>query len=122
MSAKEAKEKGKKAPRFENLLGELETIVGELEGGQIGLDEALEKYEKGIAALRQCHEVLKAAEKKIEILTKNPEGSFETRPLEEGKEGSYPKGPKQRAPRARDSGTAPAEEANEEKGEKGSLF
>ncbi len=102
----------KKKQRFEELLGELEAIVGELEGGQIGLDEALEKYEKGIAALKQCYEVLKAAEKKIEILTRSPDGSFETRPLEEGKEGSYPKPPKQRAPRARDPGTSPAREGD----------
>ena len=111
MSAK----KEKKEPRFEDLLAELESIVGELEGGQIGLDAALEKYEKGIAALRQCHEVLRAAEKKIEILTKIPDGSFEVRPFEEGKEGSYPKTPKQRAPRARDPGAASGSEGDPDK-------
>ncbi len=102
MSAKEAKEKGKKAPRFEDLLGELESIVGELEGGQIGLDEALEKYEKGIAALRQCHEVLKAAERKIEILTKNPEGALVTRPLDEEKGAELPRKPRRAGPKAAD--------------------
>lgn len=117
MSAK--KEKERKEPRFEDLLTELETIVGDLEGGQIGLDEALEKYEKGIAALKQCYEVLKGAEKRIEILTKNQDGSFTARPFEEnGKpETAYPKGGK-RAPRAKEPGAAP--EAGDD--DKGSLF
>ncbi len=104
----------KKTLRFEDLLAELEEIVGQLEGGQIGLDEALAKYEKGIAALKQCHEILKAAEKKIEILAKNPDGALETRPFEGEREGGSEgeeKKKKRRAPQI-----SPAEDAAEEKG------
>ena len=89
--------KKQKQQKFEDLLSELEKIVQDLEGGQIGLDEALEKYEKGIAALKECYDILRKAEKRIEILTKNPDGSFDAKPFEgEGKEASDEKRPRAR--------------------------
>ena len=87
----------KKSQKFEDLLAELEETVRELEGGEIGLDEALAKYEKGILALKQCYDILRAAEKKIEILAKNPDGTLSTKPFE-GEEAprahGRPKGPR----------------------------
>lgn len=86
MSAKPKDEK-----KFEELLAELEEIVQDLEGGQVGLDEALEKYEKGIAALKACYAKLSAAEKKIELLTKTSDGSLKTEPFEEGAKEEKPR-------------------------------
>ena len=56
-------------PTFEQSLEELRRIVEELEEGAIGLDESLQRFEKGIALLRTCYDVLEKAEQKIEILT-----------------------------------------------------
>ena len=55
-------------PRFEESLSELETIVRELEDGQIGLSEALARYEQGVKLLRQCYSLLERAERRIELL------------------------------------------------------
>ena len=66
---------------FEERLEALEQIVEELESGTLTLDEALERYERGVAAHKECTQTLAAAEKRIEALVKTDEGELETRPL-----------------------------------------
>ena len=54
---------------FEQALSRLEAIVHDLEEGQIGLADALARYEQGVGLLRRCHGLLENAERKIELLT-----------------------------------------------------
>lgn len=54
--------------RFEDALKELETIVGKLEGGKLGLEDSLEQYEQGVGHLKQCYQLLRHAERKIELV------------------------------------------------------
>jgi exodeoxyribonuclease VII small subunit len=54
---------------FEQALQRLQAIVQELEQGELGLDRALERYEEGVKLLRQCHDTLQKAERKIELLS-----------------------------------------------------
>ena len=68
---------------FEKTLETLERIVEELESGELTLDEALERYEAGVAAHKQCAEILAAAEKRIEVLVASEGGKLETQPLQE---------------------------------------
>ncbi len=56
-------------PTFEEALSDLQTIVGQLEEGELGLEESLEQYEKGTGLLRHCFSVLQNAEQRIELLT-----------------------------------------------------
>ncbi len=56
-------------PSFEEALSNLETIVHELEEGQIGLADALTRYEHGVRLLKQCYGLLEGAERKIELLS-----------------------------------------------------
>jgi exodeoxyribonuclease VII small subunit len=56
-------------PKFEDALAQLEQIVHDLEEGQIGLDEALQGYERGVKLLRRCYDLLQGAERRIEMLT-----------------------------------------------------
>ena len=77
--------KNQVAPRnFEEALAELERIVSEIEGGQVGLEESLVKYERGTFLIQHCRGVLNAAEKQIEILSKAADGGIEASPMEEG--------------------------------------
>jgi exodeoxyribonuclease VII small subunit len=71
----EKKKKTKKIESFEEALEELETIAQELESGELGLDEAIERYGEGISYARYCQKKLEEAEKKIEILQKSKSGS-----------------------------------------------
>ncbi|MCI0492696.1 MAG: exodeoxyribonuclease VII small subunit [Planctomycetes bacterium] len=54
---------------FEESLNELEAIVTDLEGGKLGLSEALARYEQGVRHLKDCQQLLEQAERKIEILS-----------------------------------------------------
>jgi exodeoxyribonuclease VII small subunit len=60
---------------FETALKQLETIVKEMESGDLPLEQALKKYETGIAKVRYCMEILESTEKKITQLTRNLDGS-----------------------------------------------
>lgn len=61
-------------PTFEEALNELESIVKLMEEGNLGLDEALANFEKGIALARICAKKLAQAEKKIDILLCSEDG------------------------------------------------
>ena len=58
---------------FEEARAELEKIVGELESGRAGLDDAVRLWERGEALYRHCVGKLDAAEGKIEELGRRAE-------------------------------------------------
>lgn len=55
---------------FETALKELEQTVKDMESGDLGLDDLLADFEKGIGLLRLCEKKLAEAEGRIEVLTK----------------------------------------------------
>ena len=67
---------------FEGALSRLEKIVGDLEEGDLSLEEALRLFEEGVRVSRYCARVLKEAERKVEILTRNEEGDLEPGPFQ----------------------------------------
>jgi exodeoxyribonuclease VII small subunit len=66
---------------FEEGLAELEQILAEIEGGQVGLEESLIKYERGNFLIQHCRGVLNAAERQIEVLSKAPDGGIVANPM-----------------------------------------
>jgi exodeoxyribonuclease VII small subunit len=68
---------------FEEAIGELERILSEMEGGQVGLEDSLTKYERGTFLIQHCRGVLTAAEKQIELLSKAEDDSIQSEPMEE---------------------------------------
>lgn len=71
MAKKKVRAAGNEAEKvdFEKSLGELESIVFQLERGDLGLSEALTRYEEGIGHLKQCHAELARVSRRIEILS-----------------------------------------------------
>jgi len=67
---------------FESALAELEKILADIEGGTVGLEESLDKYERGNFLIQHCRGILNGAEKKIELLSKAEDGSLQSQPLE----------------------------------------
>jgi len=55
---------------LEKSLEELETLVEQLESGDLSLEEALKHFERGVKLTRECQTALKEAEQKVEILLK----------------------------------------------------
>src|SRR5438093_10785241 len=68
---------------FEAALAELEEILGQIESGQVGLEESLVKYERGNFLIRHCRGILNSAEQKIELLSKAENGELQSEPLED---------------------------------------
>ncbi len=64
--------RSQKSPNFETALAELETLVENMEQGDLSLDESLKQFERGVQLTRSCQQALKDAEQKVQILlTKN---------------------------------------------------
>jgi len=53
---------------FEDAFERLQEVVRTLENGQTPLDESLKLYEEGVRLIRQCHEKLTGARRRIEII------------------------------------------------------
>ena len=59
---------------LEKSLADLESLVEELESGDLPLDKAMKKFEEGIKLTRGCQAALREAEQKVEILLKTAGG------------------------------------------------
>ncbi len=75
MTKKKA-ERSKDPPKYEAIHARLEEVVTRLERGEGTLEESLALYEEGVRLVRASHEILDAAEKRLEVLKSGPDGSF----------------------------------------------
>ena len=53
---------------FDDALSELESIVAQIEAGQLPLEQALASFKRGSELLQYCQKTLASAEQKIQIL------------------------------------------------------
>ena len=61
-----------KEKKFEEKMKDLETIVNELESGEIDLDSSIEKYTQAMKLVKECDEKLKTVEEQVnKIVTEN---------------------------------------------------
>ncbi len=58
----------KKGPNFEQNLAQLETLVTDMESGELSLEESLAAFEKGIKLTRECQAALQKAEQRVQKL------------------------------------------------------
>lgn len=58
----------KKHADFESALTELETLIEQLESGDLSLDASLKAFEQGIKLTRECQQRLADAEQKVQKL------------------------------------------------------
>ena len=78
-----AEEAPQPAVPFETGLAELERIVHDLEAGDLGLEQSLQLYERGVALVRACAAQLEAAEARVKVLALDEEGRPVLLPLQE---------------------------------------
>ncbi|MFT4976277.1 MAG: exodeoxyribonuclease VII small subunit [Myxococcota bacterium] len=64
---------------FEQALTELEGCVRHLDSGELPLENSLQMFESGIALVRECQELLDAAERRVVELTRAPDAPQGTR-------------------------------------------
>jgi len=63
---------------FESSMKRLETIVDELEGGQLSLEDSIGRYEEGMKLSKRLTQVLDESEKRIERLVEKEGGAATT--------------------------------------------
>jgi exodeoxyribonuclease VII small subunit len=56
-------------PSFEQALGELESIVEQMENEQLPLNELIDQYEKGVRLYSACDALLGQARARLELIT-----------------------------------------------------
>ncbi len=68
---------------FEQAMRELESVVDQLERGDVPLDQSISLYERGAMLKKRCEEALKAAEEKVAAITLDGDGEpTGTKPVE----------------------------------------
>ena len=72
----------KKSEQFEEAVKRLQAIVEKLERGDLPLEQSMESFAEGMQLVQFCHQKLEEAEKKVQILTKDPQGAWTTTPFE----------------------------------------
>jgi exodeoxyribonuclease VII small subunit len=67
---------------FETALRELETIVAQLERGEVELEQSIAMYERGAALKAHCEARLKEAQLKVEKIVVDADGAISAEPAE----------------------------------------
>ncbi|MEL6564834.1 MAG: exodeoxyribonuclease VII small subunit [Pseudomonadota bacterium] len=60
---------------FEEAMAELEQVLGQLERGDVALDDSIKLYERGAALKARCETKLREAEEKVAAITTDAEGN-----------------------------------------------
>ena len=56
---------------FETALAQLESLVAQMEGGALPLDQSLAAYQQGVELARICQRLLDSAEQQVKVLQGN---------------------------------------------------
>lgn len=67
---------------LEKSISDLETLVDELESGDLPLEKAMKKFEEGIKLTRKCQAALKETEQRVEILVQSAGGEEALEPFD----------------------------------------
>ena len=69
---------------FEEILKRLETIVAEMEGGGLSLEESIKLYEEGISRAGSLTAMLRDTREKVMKLVQDRNGDVSVEPFDEG--------------------------------------
>ena len=69
---------------YDRLVVRLEKVVEELEGGELTLEQSIEKFSEGVRLAREAAKKLDEAERRVDMLLRAEDGSVEAEPLAEG--------------------------------------
>ncbi|SMB94894.1 Exodeoxyribonuclease VII small subunit [Desulfonispora thiosulfatigenes DSM 11270] len=58
---------------YEENIAQIEKILGQLDKGELSLDNSIELFGKGIKLINSCNDYLNKCEKKIKVLQENEE-------------------------------------------------
>ncbi|MEI6493217.1 MAG: exodeoxyribonuclease VII small subunit [Verrucomicrobiota bacterium] len=70
-------------PTLEVAMQRVTEIVSEMEEGSLPLEALILRYEEGVGLVKFCQEKLDAAEKKIQIISRDARGAVELKDFED---------------------------------------
>ncbi len=72
-------------PDLEASITEINTLITQMEQGELSLEQSLERFERGIHLIKHCQKVLQDAESKVQILLQQ-NGEEDLQPYENNDE------------------------------------
>ena len=60
---------GRAKPTFEEAVAQVESIIEQIESGEMGLEDQIEQYAKGAELLKRCRDVLDRCEQRVEEIS-----------------------------------------------------
>jgi exodeoxyribonuclease VII small subunit len=71
-----------KEKKFEEEIKDLETLVNQIDSGELTLEESISAFERGVALVKSLNRKLDEVERKVELLTRNAEGRLQSSSLD----------------------------------------
>jgi len=68
--------------KFEDQLENLETIVSQIDSGELSLEESIDAFERGVRLVRSLNRKLDEVERRVEVLMRGTDGELESTPYE----------------------------------------
>ena len=68
--------------KFEEELADLETIVTQIDSGELSLEESIGAFERGVGLVRVLNQKLDDVERRVEVLMRSAQGELRTTPYQ----------------------------------------
>jgi exodeoxyribonuclease VII small subunit len=68
--------------KFEEELGDLETVVTHIDSGELSLEESIAAFERGVALVRSLNQKLDEVERRVEVLMRGAQGELKKAPYQ----------------------------------------
>jgi exodeoxyribonuclease VII small subunit len=83
-----------KPKKFEEELKDLETIVSQIDSGELTLEESIGAFERGVMLVKALNGKLDEVERKVELLTRSAGGELRMAPFQASSDDEHPAGAK----------------------------
>jgi exodeoxyribonuclease VII small subunit len=71
-----------KEKKFEEEIKDLETLVNQIDSGELTLEESISAFERGVALVKSLNRKLDEVERRVELLTRDAEGRLQSSSLD----------------------------------------
>jgi exodeoxyribonuclease VII small subunit len=69
-------------PKFEEELNSLESIVTQIDSGELSLEDSIDAFERGVSLVRSLNHKLDEVERRVEVLIRGAQGELKSTPYQ----------------------------------------
>ncbi len=70
------------ARKFEDDLADLESVVAQIDSGELSLEESIAAFERGVGLVRTLNQKLDEVDRRVEVLIRGAQGELKTTPYQ----------------------------------------